>query len=152
MPSSVLSGSDIAVSKSRCYPRVMGCQSSGKDRCQSKDARNMLNYICEEARRQKGVVLWSHMRLAPVFSCLYVLTILLLLSLSIILPILEMRKQRHRKVMYTVWLELEFRPRHSDSGILARNLYARRLWRPRRAFVMNWQLSHDLQGNLQSIR
>ena len=62
----------------------------------------MLNYICEEARRQKGVVLWSHMRLAPVFSCLYVLTILLLLSLSIILPILEMRKQRHRKVMYTV--------------------------------------------------
>lgn len=42
------------------------------------------------------------MRLAPVFSCLYVLTLLLLLSLSIILPILEMRKQRHRKVMYTV--------------------------------------------------
>lgn len=102
MPSSVLSGSDIAVSKSRCYPRVMGCQSLGKDRCQSKDARNMLNYICEEARRQKGVVLWSHMRLAPVFSRLYVLTLLLLLSPSIILPVLEMRKQRHRKVVYTV--------------------------------------------------
>ena len=80
----------------------MGCQSVGKDRCQSNDARNTLNYICEEAKRQKGVVLWSHMRLAPVFSCLYVLTLLLLLSLSIILPILEMRKQRHRNVMYTV--------------------------------------------------
>ena len=130
----------------------MGRQSVDKDRCQSKDARNTLNYICEEAKRQKGVVPWSHMRLAPIFSCLYVLTLLLLLSLFIILPILKMRKQRHRKVMYTICLELEFRPRHSDPGILAHNSFARRLWRPRKAFVMKWQLSHDLQGNLQSIR
>lgn len=64
--------------------------------------------------------------MAPVCVVFLWLTLSPLLSLSIIMSVLQMRKQIHENITYLGGTGAKFRPRHFDSGMLTPNPYRRR--------------------------
>lgn len=114
---------------------------------------NTLKYISEEAGGRRTWCFGVIGQWLVLVSCFYVLTFLLLLSLSIMMSTLQMRKQRHENITHSGGPGAKLESRHLTLECWPLTHTPRvDPWEPGRVVQPKWQLSHDLKDKLELIR